>query len=260
MTNDLTPHEPGGIDDDGFHGSLNPNRLGNNYLKWTAAAHWVDRDGLTPPSPMLAFAIDEALRMWKANRATTIHDKPLPDLEQLNSAIPKSEWERGIDGQLRTPWEHIVIVRLVNLGTGEIYNYTAATTGAHIAYDTLKEQVITMRALRGTRVMPVVNLTERPMKTSYGMGRRPHFEIIDWKTPGDDAKAVPAKPATPQLSGPAVAPVETTPAAPTAPSNPAQPHQAKPKPPVKIASETLDTMSDVKPVTMGEIINDEVPW
>ena len=117
-----------------------------------------------------------------------------------------------------------------------------------------------MRALRGTRVMPVVNLSERPMKTNFGMRTRPHFEIIDWKTPGDDAKAIPAKPATPQLSGPAVAPAETPPAAPRPPSNPAQPHQAKPKPPVKLASETLDAMGDVKPVTTGEIIDDDIPW
>jgi hypothetical protein len=125
MTNELTPHEPGPIDDDGFHGSLNSSRS-NNYLKWTAAGHWVDRDGITPPSPLLVFAIDEALRMWKDSKPTILRDKPLPDRKQLNDAIPQSEWERGNDGQLREPWEHIVIVRLVNFGTGEIYKYEAA--------------------------------------------------------------------------------------------------------------------------------------
>jgi hypothetical protein len=123
-----------------------------------------------------------------------------------------------------------------------------------------------MRALRGTRVMPVVHLSERPMKTNFGMGRRPHFEIIDWKTPGDDAKAISAKP-TPQLAGPAVAPVETPPAPPVTPSptssptsNPAQPYQAKPKPAVPLASETLTAMGDVKPATTEEILDDKMPW
>jgi len=263
MTNDLT-HAPGPIDNDGFNGSLNPDRLGNNYLKWTAAAHWIDRDGLTPPSPLLIFAIDEALRMWKANQPTIIREKPSPDVEQLNAAIPESEWERGIDNNPRKPWEHIVIVRLVNFSTGEIYKYEAATTGAHIAYDVLKEQVITMRALRGTRVMPVVNLSERPMKTAFGMGRRPHFEIIGWKTPGDNVKAV-AKPATPQLAGPAAAPTEIPPAAPASPTsspadNSAPTRQAKPKAPVKLAGETLAAMGEVKPLTSEEIFNDEIPW
>jgi|SRR6516164_6926035 hypothetical protein len=261
MPNDeLTPHEPGAIDDDGFHGSLNSSRS-NNYLKWTAAAHWIDRDGIAPPSPLLVFAVDEALRMWKDNKPTTIHDKPLPSVDELNNSIPESEWELGIDGKKRKPWEHIVIVRLVNFATGELYKYEAATTGAHIAFDAVKEQVITMRALRGERVMPVVNLTERPMKTNFGVGRRPHFEIIGWQTPGDGNKAVPAKPA-PQLSGPTVVPKET-PAAPlTTPSptsNPAS-YQAKPKPPVNLAGETIAAMGDVKPVTMSEVLDDEVPW
>jgi hypothetical protein len=273
MTNDLTPHEPGGIDDDGFHGPLNVDHLGSNYLKWTAAAHWVDRDGLTPPSPLLVFAIDEALRMWKANQPTIIRDKPLPDLEQLNASIPRSEWERGIDGQPRKPWEHIVIVRLVNPGTGEIYKYEAATTGAHIAYDKLKESVMTTRMLRGTRVMPIVLLSEKPMKTNYGMGLRPHFEIVDWKIPGGDAQMVSAKPTAPQLTGPTAASVQSPPtspptsppASPSAASAPAtntsaQPYEAKPKPPVNLAGETLTAMGNVKPVTTGEIMDDEVPW
>ena len=42
-----------------------------------------------------------------------------------------------------------------------------------------------MRMVRGARVMPLVNLGERPMKTKFGMKTRSHFEIVDWKTPGD---------------------------------------------------------------------------
>jgi hypothetical protein len=122
-----------------------------------------------------------------------------------------------------------------------------------------------MRALRGSRVMPIVNLSERPMKTSFGMRRRPHFEIIGWKTPGDDAKAVLVKPTTPQLSGRAAA-AENPPAAAAAVSTPAltpasdatRPRQAKP--PVDLSTETLAAMGDVKPVTTAEILDDELPW
>jgi hypothetical protein len=257
MANDLTFQEEPEADD-GFHGSLNSGRLNTgNYLKWTKETGWRDRDGLTPPSPMLVLAVDEALQRWKDNKPDHIRDKPLPDTEQLNSAISQTEWERGIDGKLRKPWAHIVIVCLVDLRTGVLYKYTSPTTGAHIAYDALRESVITMRALRGTRVMPLVNLDERPMKTQFGMGRRPHFGITGWKAPGDDTKAVPAKPATPQLTGPVAASPETQPApAPTSTS----PYQAKPKPPVSLTSETLNAMSDAEPVTTEEILDDSVPW
>jgi hypothetical protein len=112
--------------------------------------------------------------------------------------------------------------------------------------------------------MPIINLTERTMKTNFGMGMRPHFEIIGWKTPGEDA-AVLAKPTTPQLSSPAAA-AENPPAsasaaatsAPTPASGATRPRQAKP--PVNLSAETLAAMCDIKPVTTGEILNDEIPW
>ena len=63
-----------------------------------------------------------------------------------------------------------------------------------------------MRALRGEKCCPVVKLRDEPMKTKFGgSGKRPHFEIIGWKAPGDGlAQALPA-PSTPQLSGPSTA-------------------------------------------------------
>jgi hypothetical protein len=324
MSQDLTQREP--QDDDGFSGSLSSGLFrSNNYLRWTDNHSWFDRDGLKPPSPLLVFAVDEALQKWKDNKQDIIRDKPLPDIEQLNAAIPQSEWEHGLDGNLRKPWEHVVIVCMIDPNTGKSFRYTAATRGAHIAYDDLKEAVITMRALRGDAVIPAVNLSERPFKTNFGMRKRPHYEIVGWKTPGGDAQAVSARPVTPQLAGPAAAPVKTPPAAANVPppqqvkwhtifrgyhigerdgqffirfhsndevlhvaateraaldwinetkdreravpavsasptSNPAQPHQAKPKPAVNLANETLAAMGDVRPATLGEILNDEVPW
>jgi hypothetical protein len=264
----LTTCEPGPEDDDGFHGSLKSSRLlKGTLIKWNDNIHWADRDGLTPPSPLLVIAINEILQKWKDGKAEVINEKPLPDPAQLNSTIPIAEWERGIDNKPRPPWAHVVVVYFVNLGTGEFFTYAAATTGAHVAYDALKQAVITMRALRGTRAMPMVNLSERPFKTGFGMRRRPHFEIVGWRTPGDDTKTVPVKPVPPQLSGPVAAPTATPPAPAAASppalatkSGPTQPHQAKPKPPVNLATETLATMGDVKPVTASEILNDELPW
>ena len=75
MSNEITKPGP---DDDGFSGSLNSGRLvKGTFLKWNDTAHWQDRDGLTPPSPLLVIAINEALQMWKNGKATVIADKPL---------------------------------------------------------------------------------------------------------------------------------------------------------------------------------------
>jgi hypothetical protein len=212
--------------------------------------------------------VNEILRRWKDGVAEDIVEKPLPDPGELNAAIPVREWEVGVDGKARPPWAHTVVVHLVNLSTGETYTYTAPTVGAHIAFDALKEAVINMRALRGTRCMPVVNLLDRPMKMKFGQGKRPHFDIIGWRTPGEDADAIPPRPTVPQLPGPAAAETRpdstTTPASSSIMSGPAQlaqpPRQAKPKPAIDIAGETLATMSDVKPVTASEILDDDISW
>jgi hypothetical protein len=281
MTNELTTPADGPEADDGFSASSRSRRVGRgSYLRWNDTQHWTDRDGIAAPSPLLAIAVNEILRRWKDNAAKDIADKPLPDPDELNAAIPVDEWEEGVDGKPRPPWEHTVVVYLVNLATGETYTYAHATVGAHIAFDALKESVITMRALRGEKCMPLVNLDERPMKMKFGMGMRPHFEIIGWKTPGEDANAIPAQPSAPQLSGPAAAeapPVSTT--MPPAQSNATSRHvesssapsqakpqrkpktrQGKPKSPVNVTSETLKAMGDVKPASSNEILDDKIPW
>jgi len=267
MTNDLTRKPEA---DDGFSITSRSGRVGRgSYLKWNDTQGWLDRDGLVPLSPLLVVAVDEIVRRWKEGVAKDIVDKPLPDPEELNAAIPVSEWELR-DGKPQPPWKHTVVVYLVNLETGETYTYAHDTVGAHIAFDLLKEAVITMRAIRGTKCMPLVHPTERPMKLKFGMGKRPHFKIDGWKTLGEDAAAIPAhQPELPQLPRPAEAemPVPTEPAAPAAPTakaNPIssgpQPHKAKRKAQVNVASETLSAMSDVKPVTSAEILDDELPW
>ena len=93
MTNELTPQE---VPDDGLSGSITSGGHLNKgaYLKWTDLGGCIDRDGLTPP-PMLVLAVDTALQKWKDNKPEVIRDKPLPDPEQLNAAIPKNEWEKG---------------------------------------------------------------------------------------------------------------------------------------------------------------------
>jgi hypothetical protein len=277
MTNELAKRQPSFGDDnydDGFSDTSSSERtMRSSYLRWTEQLHWIDRDGMPPPSPLLVHGVGESVRRWRTidgvKQPQDIWAKPLPDPDELNRTTPRSEWERQLDGSVGAGWKHEVFVYLVNLATGERYEYSNSTSGAHLAWDLLREAVITMRALRGSKCFPVVNLTERPMRSKYrpnGMGMRPHFDIIDWKTPGgvDDGKALPAQPPTPQLPGPAAAPAPM-PAAPTSTSSAttptppaAQPRQVKP--PVNLPGYTLAAMGDVKPVPPSEELNDKIPW
>jgi hypothetical protein len=103
------------------------------------------------------------------------------------------------------------------------------------------------------------------MKMKYrpnGMGMRPHFDIIDWKTPGGgDGNAVPPPAPTPQFTGSVETP--TAPAATPAPTSEPTPQPRQPKRPIPLSDYTLAVMSEPKPVTSEEALNDSLeglPW
>jgi hypothetical protein len=168
----------------GFDGAFSHDKLvRGTLLTWNDAKHWRDRDGLKSPKQLLVTGVNTALQKWRKGKPEVILDKPLPDPDDLNSAIPLSEWEKGVDGQPRKPWAHVVIVYGVDIAVGAPYTFISATTGAHIAFDHLMDAVHGMRMLRGDSVLPVVELGERPMKTKFGDKSRPSFDIVNWKEP-----------------------------------------------------------------------------
>ena len=224
-------------DDDGYSGSLTSGRLiKGQLLRWNETNGWNDRDGLRPPEIMLAIALSEVLQCWKGKKPVeTITEKPLPNVNDLNEAVPKAEWEPGLDGTPKPPWQHQVIVYLIDPTSGGFFTYLNSTIGARIAVDQLREKVITMRALRGARVVPVVRLAHRPMKTAFGMKHRPEFEVIDWKQWGGDGAIT--GPRAPQLSAPVPASMSKT-----------------------TAEQTITGMGTIKPVPPKEFVDDEIPW
>ena len=136
-------------------------------------------------------------------------------------------------------------------------------TGSKLAYERLEEQVAVARALRGANVVPVVLLDQAPMKTvNFGMKSRPHFKVIDFKvlpgSGGDGVGQLMQQSPSPQLSRPTGAAVPEPNPAPSAAPASASPPSPPPAPETKPAS-TLDQMKSATPVTVGEIINDELP-
>jgi hypothetical protein len=256
--NAITSHHDD--DDDGFSGSLTSGRLIKGQLiRWNETKEWVDRDGLRPPQILLALALSEAVQRWKEKKVIEeITTNPLPDVKMLNATVPQSEWEPGLDGKPRPPYVHQVIVYLIDPASGAFFTYLNSTIGVRIAYEQLRERVITMRALRGSRVNPMVKLSHRPMKTFVGMKRRPEFEIIGWKKLGGDGGSNLPGPQAPQLTGP------TSTAAPAPKPEEPKPEPTStsdPKPKVQSAADaTLIALEEVSEPTMSEIMKDSVPW
>jgi hypothetical protein len=231
---------------------------------WNAEAKWIDRDGLPiPPTPKLVLGMRTVLRRWDDKKPIDITEHPLPEVDALNAAIPKP-WPHGLNGQEEPPWALHYVVYFCDPQTGLLYTFINKTYGAKLCYERLEEQIAVMRALRGANVVAVVQLDQLPMKTAnFGMKSRPHFKVIDFKAPSSGAgegngQLMPQSP-TPQLSGPAGAAASAPNPAPSATPAPASPPSPSSSTSETRAASTLDQMKSAKPVTVAEIINDELP-
>jgi hypothetical protein len=156
---------------------------------------------------LIALSATEAVQRWEDQKpAETIVKRPgqsLPDVDALNAKIPKKKWEPGLDGQPRAPWVKQYIVYLLDPKDAAIFTFINSTAGARIAARELKDKVSMMRALRGEKVCPIIELSAKPMKTQFGMKQRPYFHIADWRD-------LSGKPQAPMLeAGASVKPVST---------------------------------------------------
>ena len=267
MNTTVQPPPDGG--DDGFSRSLLTDRLIKGQIaKWDDQKKWHDRDGLPLPSPMFIVGVNTALQRWQNHKPETKLEKPLPDLDKLNATIPKSEWELDQNGKPKPPWGLRYAIYMIDLATGTAYTFVNSTTGARICFEQLQESVAIMRALRGSRVLPLVRLEQRPMKTSFGMRSRPHLQILDWRTPGGDGgPRLATQSPTPQLTAPAAPTAAPTPtvAPPVAPAPPTTPPTALPAAPpaastmAPAAAATLNATQPVKPIPAEEFIKDSLP-
>ena len=82
--------------DDGYSAPPPSDRAGRGApAKWNDAQGWVDRDGIALSPHQIAYSTDTCLVMWKDRKPTYHIEKPLPDPEKLNAAIPVGDWETG---------------------------------------------------------------------------------------------------------------------------------------------------------------------
>jgi hypothetical protein len=186
------------VANDGFDETETSDRVIQGTLLKCVDGVWTDRDGQpAPKTPLLALSTSTIIQHWQDQKPvqtiTKQPGRPLPDIDDLNAQIPQSEWEDDpITGKPRAPWQLQKVVYLLCEITAERFTYANGTTGTHIAVDNLRTRVKDMRFMRGETVLPVVELSNKPMKTRYGQKLRPEFKIISWRDAG---------PSTPQITG-----------------------------------------------------------
>jgi hypothetical protein len=146
---------------------------------------WSAKDRTRLPEELLALGTTAALQRWKDGMPVeTIMEapgEPLPDVTELNAAVPEEEWEKGIDGKPRGPWQLNWVCYLLDPKFGDTYTFANATIGARIAIERLQDRVETMQKLHREEVLPVVKLGNAQMKTQFGKKLRPEFVVVEWR-------------------------------------------------------------------------------
>ena len=183
MSNDLTPHG-----DDGF--AVRENSRGQfirgQMIKYNDGAFIVDKTEPLPDEALVAVGVVTAWVNWgedengetkpiehRVTAASQIHPSrdDLPDQDD-------SLWPLGLNSEPTDPWRDTRYLYLVNPRTGADYTFITDSYGGRRGVGSLK--VMNVRMAHPGAV-PVIKTKSAPFKTSYGMKKRPEFEVIGWR-------------------------------------------------------------------------------
>jgi hypothetical protein len=196
---------------DGFEGGDNEDGdrvIQGALIRFTNEATWIIGDGeeLSSDLELIAVKVRRVVQKWKdgAPVETIIlrSGEKWPDVEMMNEAVPRKEWEEGPDGEPRGPWQAQYIVYLLDPQTMDRFTYATGTVGGGIAVRDLINKVKDKRAYHCMdNIYAVIALTDVYMATRFGGRQRPHLAVKRWITFGDGDKVLPS-PDAPKLQGP----------------------------------------------------------
>jgi hypothetical protein len=249
------------------------NVIRGSVIKFTNEASWVTRDGeeLSPDLELVATDVARVVQKWQDQVPVETRKlgpgEKFPDLDQLNTDTPRSEWGKGPDGQPRGPWQNQHILYLLDPTTLDEFSFPTGTTGGAIATRELVQKIKWMRKFKGPHLFPVVCLSDKFMQTKFGGRQRPHFLIKRWAegNGGEEQVLLPA-PAAPSLApGQAAAPENSADESAETPGNAAAlvepPATAKPATKMRTTKRgitRIDTTVVAEP-TLREELNDDLP-
>jgi hypothetical protein len=245
-------------------------------IKFSKVGEWeIDGEAIDPETRLILIDVTRIVTRWGPDKKPleTIALEPgekWPDHEAWNDALPRTEWIQGMNGP-QGPWRPQQIVYVLDPKSMAQYHWADGTVGGSIA---ISEAVNSIRAMRRFRpgAAPVVGLASKFMNTKFGGRQRPHFVIHNWVTmPGEEPQptALPAPAAEPAnsavMEGPPI--IEARSVVKAAPVIEGKAGPVK-EPAVKLAKKsakrigTLDVtaaLTPIKPVSISEELNDEIP-
>src|SRR6516162_11714955 len=94
-----------------FDGADDNDRLIKGAILKNIDGRWSAKDGtiLQDGELFLGLGTTEAVQGWQNNMPRDVIMKQpgesLPDVDQLNEQIPQTDWEKGLNGLPRPPWQ-----------------------------------------------------------------------------------------------------------------------------------------------------------
>ena len=232
-------------------------------LKFGKTAEWeIDGEAIDPETRLILIDVARIVTRWGPDKkpletVTLEPGEKWPDVELWNDKVPRTEWIQGMNG-LRGPWQSQRIVYLLDPTSMSQYHWPDGTVGGAIA---IREAVDSIKAMRRFRpgAAPVVELSSKFMNTRFGGRQRPHFAIHNWVSlPGEEPQPAALPAPSPNSAAAPIIEAKAEPA--TEPVKPAKAPRKKPAAKRRIG--TLDVaapLTPVKPVTLREELNDEIP-
>jgi hypothetical protein len=173
------------VDDEG-NGSLieNPPKV-----KFGNDAKWRRGDEVIPSSRIFhVINIRRVVQHW-VNQLPTNKSRVLepgekwPDIEELNAAAPPEEW-RDHFGKRIGPWQKTYMAYLFDEKTTEVFTYPTTTAGGFRAIHELRKATERAQLVCGQEVYPLITLGDAAFPTSFGLRRRPNFNILGYQPLG----------------------------------------------------------------------------
>jgi hypothetical protein len=170
---------------DGFDDDIDDRVIRGKIIKSVDGRLSCDDRPFPENKPLIVQGVARVAQHWldsKPVESIFVTPENPVNIDQLNAAIPKEDWEEGFDGEPRPPWQMNFIVYLIDELDGATYTMINSTYGMRIAHRELCDKVKTMRLLRNNNsVTPVVTIGATIMKTKFGSKARPEFNVVEWK-------------------------------------------------------------------------------
>ena len=129
---------------------------GADFLKSDNSGHWTQNGAPAHPGPYLPMNYRFVFQRWQDGRVIDTKNPDEFDLDELNAAIPKQQWEDDEykPGEKRPPYSPAKQLVLMNLKTGEQVLFSGSNIRNIIAVTRLIDQVLSKNFIFGRTASP----------------------------------------------------------------------------------------------------------